>query len=156
MSLPEPSPTGKPERIHPYTRFTILCTVPETPPSDAIVLRFRPMSAQGVLDRAIAEADRSEGKHLHAVSVWADHARPGETREQLIDRLLAASDMQAANNPYYWQCSTAEELVRGGFTFDKDGDDDEPDVHYVVVLGDSPTIEDAKRFVGAFTKETFT
>ena len=135
---------------------TILCTVPNTPPSNAVVLRFRPMSAQGVLDRAVAEADRSEGKHLHAVSVWADDAKPGETREQLINRLLTASQMQAAKNPYYWQCSTAEELIRRGFTFDKDGDDDEPDVHYVVVLGDSPTIEDAERFVDAFTKETFT
>jgi hypothetical protein len=135
---------------------TILCTVPNTPPDDAVVLRFRPMSAQGVLDRAIAEADRSEGNHLHAVSVWADHLSPGETREQLIDRLIAASKMRAANNPYYWECSTAEELVRKGFTFDKDGDEDEPDVHYVVVLGDTPTIEDANRFVGAFTKEPFT
>jgi hypothetical protein len=114
------------------------------------------MSPQGVLDRAITEADRSEGKHLPAVSVWADNANAGETREQLINRLLAASEMQAANNPYYWQCSTAEELIRRGFTFDKDGDDDEPEVHYVVVLGNSPTIDDAKRFVTAFTKETFT
>jgi hypothetical protein len=130
--------------------------VPNTPPDDAVVLRFRPMSAKGVLDRAITEADRSEGKHLHAVSVWADNANAGETREQLIARLLAASQMQAANNAYYWQCSTAEELVRRRFTFDKDGDDDEPDVHYVVVLGDSPTIEDAERFVEAFSKEAFT
>ena len=56
----------------------------------------------------------------------------------------------------YWECSTAEELVHRRFTFDKDGDDDEPDVHYVVVLGDSPTLEDAKRLVEAFTRETFT
>ena len=74
--------------------------MPNTPPPDAVVLRFRPMSPQGVLDRAIAEADRSEGKHLHAVSVWADRARSGETREQLINRLLAASQMRAASNPY--------------------------------------------------------
>jgi hypothetical protein len=137
-------------------RVTILCTVPNTPPSDAVVLRFRPMSAQGVLDRAITEADRSEGKRLYAVSVWADNVNAGETRQQLIGRLLAASQMRAASNPYYWECSTAEELVRRRFTFDKEGDNDEPDVHYVVVLGDPPTIEDAKRFVEAFTKETFT
>lgn len=134
---------------------TTLSTVPNTPADDAIVLRFRPMSPQGVLDRAIAEADRTEGNHLHAVSVWADNANAGETRDQLIARLLAASEMRAASNPYYWECSTAEELIRRHFTFDKDGDDDEPDVHYVVVLGDQPTLEDAKRFVEAFTKKPF-
>ncbi|MGA7134015.1 MAG: hypothetical protein WBZ15_17030 [Mycobacterium sp.] len=130
--------------------------MPNTPPSDAVVLRFRPMSPQGVLDRAITEADRSEGKRLYAVSVWADNTNPGETREQLIARLLAASEMRAASNAYYWECSTAQELVRRRFTFDKDGDDDEPEVHYVVVLGEPPTLDDAQRFVEAFTKETFT
>ena len=40
-----------------------------------------------------------------------------------------------------------------GFTFEKDEYDGEPEEHYSVVLGDSPTLEDAKRFVAAFTKE---
>jgi len=47
------------------------------------------MSAQRVLERAAQDARRSDGKGHHTASVWADRARRGETREQLIDRLLA-------------------------------------------------------------------
>ncbi len=65
-----------------------------------------------------------------------------------------SSPTKSIAEPAYYFGDTP--LVCRGFTFDKDGDDGEPDVHYVVVLGDSPTIEDAKRFVAAFSKETFT
>ncbi|MGO9286205.1 MAG: hypothetical protein ACLP75_25435 [Mycobacterium sp.] len=114
------------------------------------------MSAERVLARAAQDARRSDGKGHHTASVWADRARPGETREELIDRLLAISELHgvvATNNPDYWRCSTARELTDNRFTFEKDGWPGEPDEHYSVVLGSPPQLEDAQRFVSAFTKE---
>lgn len=50
-------------------------------------------------------------------------------------------------------CTTAQKLLDLGFSFEKDGYDGEPNEHYSVILGDPPTLEDAERFVSAFTKE---
>jgi hypothetical protein len=130
--------------------------VPDEPRADAVVLRFSPMSPQGVLDRAAKDARRSEGNGHHTASVWADHARPGEEREQVLARILDATELHGldpARNPSLWWCSSAQELLDRSFTFEKDHYDGEPEQHYSVVLGYPPTLEDAQRFVEAFTKE---
>ncbi len=128
----------------------------DAPRPDAVVLRFTPMSAEGVLKRAGLDARRPEGKGHYTASVWADHAAEGETEADVVARLLAASELHglaADNNRKYWMCSTAQKLFDQGFTFEKDDYPDEPREHYSVVLGDSPGIEDAQRFVGEFSKE---
>lgn len=66
---------------------------------------------------------------------------------------MAAYGLAAHRNPHYWWCTTAQELLDLGFSFVKDGYRDEPEAHYSVVLGAPPTLEDADRFVAAFTKE---
>lgn len=126
------------------------------PRADAVVLRFTPMSAEGVLHRAELDARRSGGKGHYTASVWADHAAEAEQTSDVIARLLAATELHglaASRNPRYWWCAPAHELIDRGFTFEKDGYDGEPAEHYSVILGDPPTLEDAERFVSAFTKE---
>jgi hypothetical protein len=133
-----------------------LLNVPNEPHPEAVVIRFTPMSPQGVLHRAELGARRSDGKGHHTASVWADRARPGETREQVIVRLLAVTELHGldpARNPHLWWCSSAQKLLAERFTFEKDGYDGEPDEHYSVILGYPPTLGDAERFVAAFTKE---
>jgi hypothetical protein len=114
------------------------------------------MSPEGVLKRAELDARRSTGKGHHTASVWADRARPGETREEVIARLLAVTELHGldpARNTHLWWCSSAQKLLAEGFTFEKDEEDGEADEHYSVILGYPPTLDDAKRFVAAFTKE---
>ena len=126
------------------------------PDPDALVLRFRPMSAERVVARAAQDARRSDGKGHHTASVWAAKARECEERNALIDRLLAVTELNGVNpdtNPDFWFCSTAREITDLGFRFEKDEYPDEPAEHYSVILGDPPTEEDARRFISAFTKE---
>lgn len=114
------------------------------------------MSPEGVLKRAELDARRSTGKGHYTASVWADHARPGETREQVITRLLEVTQLHGldpARNPHLWWCSSAQRLLDDGFAFEKDEEDGEADEHYSVILGSPPTLVDTKRFVAAFTKE---
>ena len=114
------------------------------------------MSPEGVLNRAKLDARRSTGKGHHTASVWAAHAERGETRDQVISRLLQVTELHGldpARNVHLWWCASAQDLLDRGFTFEKDEYDGEPEEHYSVVLGDPPTLEDAKRFVAAFTKE---
>jgi hypothetical protein len=121
-----------------------------------VVLRFTPMSPEGVLNRAGLDARRSTGKGHYTASVWADHARPGETREQVIARLLGVTELHGldpARNQHLWWCSSAQKLLDERFVFEKDDEDGEADEHYSVILGNPPTLEDTKRFVKAFTKE---
>jgi hypothetical protein len=130
--------------------------VPNEPHASAVVIRFTPMSPEGVLKRAELDARRSTGKGHYTASVWADHARPGETREQVIMRLLAATELHGldpARNPNLWWCSSAQKLLDQDFVFEKDEEDGEADEHYSVILGYPPTLEDAERFVAAFTRE---
>jgi len=131
--------------------------VPNQPRVDAVVLRFSPMSAEGVLARAERDSRRSGGPGLHTASVWADHpANPTESRDRVIQRVLAVTEMSGCDpsrNPNFWWCSTAQELIDRGFSFIKDGWPGEPSEHYSVVLGHPPELADAKRFVGAFVKE---
>lgn len=88
--------------------------------------------------------------------MWADHARDNETRETLIARLLDVTEINgfdAKRNKKYWWCSSAAELIALGFSFIKDEYPGEPEEHYSVVLGQSPTMDDAQRFVDAFRME---
>ena len=75
--------------------------------------------------------------------------------EAVIARLLDAQmhGLDAARNPHLWWCSSAQTLLDERFVFEKDDEDGEADEHYSVILGNPPTLEDAKRFVQAFTKE---
>lgn len=120
-------------------------------PEDAVVIRFRPTDPQSVLNSAEKEARRTGGRW--AASVFADRPEPGESQEQVIARLLSASELSGIDpgkNARYFVCTQAKELLDRGFTFWKDEDDDELREHYSVVLGESPTLEDAVNFLGAF------
>jgi hypothetical protein len=46
------------------------------PHPDAVVLRFTPMSPEGVLKRAGLDARRSSGKGHHTASVWFSGTQP--------------------------------------------------------------------------------
>ena len=130
--------------------------MPNAPSPDAVVLRFSPMSANGILHRATLDARRSDGKGHFTASVWSDHAHADETIDDVITRLLRATELHgliAHRNPHYWWCTTAHTLLDRGFEFEKDEYDGEPDEHYSVILGDPPTLEDTERFVTAFIKE---
>lgn len=120
-------------------------------PDDAVVIRFRPTDPERVLASAEKEHRRT-GRY--GCSVFAVQPFEGETESQVIARLLAAADlvgMTVDRHNKYWVCTRAKELLTEGFTFCKDGDDDELPEHYSVVLGAEPTIEDAERFLSAFS-----
>lgn len=120
------------------------------------MIRFTPVTAERVLARAKQDARRSGGKGKFTASVFADHARGDEAREELIRRLLRASELEGIapeRNPHYWRCSTAQELLDRGFTFDKDEYPGERPEHYSVILGENPQLEDAQRFLDAFAKD---
>lgn len=130
--------------------------MPSEPDPNALVLRFRPMSAERLVARAAQDARRSDGKGHHTASVWVAAQRPGEDRSDVVLRLLALTELYGVNpqtNPDFWFCSTASQITELGFRFEKDEYTGEPEEHYSVVLGDPPTEEDAQRFVSAFTKE---
>jgi len=121
-------------------------------PDDALVIRFPPVAPEGVLRGAQKEARRTGG--LHRLSVFAGVARDEETEAQLVDRLLAASEVAGINpatNRKYFVCVRADELLSRGFTFWKDDEDEEelPE-HYNVDLGPEPGLADAERFGEAF------
>ncbi|BBZ22145.1 hypothetical protein MHIB_05630 [Mycolicibacter hiberniae] len=74
----------------------------------------------------------------------------------MVARLLAATELHGLcpeRNLHLWWCSSARTLTELGFSFEKDRYAGEPEEHYSVVLGHPPTMEDAERFVAAFTKE---
>jgi len=121
------------------------------PDPNAMVLRFRPTQPEAVLTSAQKEF-RNSGRWL--VSVWVDAAREGEAEADVILRLLAASEiggMEAANNPRYYVCASAQELIDRGFAFVKDGYDEEPELHFSVDMGPDPDIETVERFLEPFT-----
>jgi len=119
-------------------------------PPDALVMRFTPVQAAAVLNKA-AQEHRRTGHYR--VSVFAAVARQGESVEAVEARLLRASELghiDPASNLKYFTCR-AGALLERGFTFWKyDDDPDELPEHYSVDLGDSPTLDDAGRFLGAF------
>ena len=109
-------------------------------PRDAIVIRFRPTDPETVFKRAERDSRRSGTWRL---SVFADVQRRGETEQDTINRLLAVSELsgiKAADNPRYFVCVRAEELLSRSFVFVKDGDEDERPEHYSVDLGSEPTV----------------
>lgn len=119
-------------------------------PGDALVIRFRPTSPDSVLKRASNEFLRTS---RHGASVFVTVRRAGETDAAMRRRLLGVAElsgMAPENHPKYYVCANAEELIRRGFVFYKDGDDDERDEHYSVDLGAEATRDDAERFLGAF------
>ena len=61
--------------------------------------------------------------------------------------------MSPESHPKFYVCTEADELIRRGFVFYKEGDDDEMDEHYCVSLGAPATREDAVRFLEAFEIE---
>ncbi len=118
----------------------------------ALVIRFSPSRADRVLDRAQAAHEESGRWEL---SVFADVTRATENSEDLLARLLAAAKLHGIvlqNNKYYWRCTHAAELLGLGFTFAKGGTPDERPEHWNVELGDSPTIDDVRRFLEPFTQ----
>jgi hypothetical protein len=120
-------------------------------PGEAIVIRFRPTTPDSVLRSAEKEARRTGGRF--GLSVFAAVARAGETSQEVISRLLKASELggiDSESNPKYFVCTRTEELLSRGFTFCKDGDDDEVAEHYTVDLGPQPSLEDVNRFLEVF------
>lgn len=118
-------------------------------PRNAVVIRFKPISTEGLLKSAVREYRRIE---RYRVSVFASAARPGESFEVVEARLLEASELggiDPARNDQYFTC-VAGQLLDRGFTFWKDDDLDELAEHYSVDLGERPTLEDVGRFRGAF------
>ena len=118
--------------------------------ADALVIRFRPTAADSVWRSAEKEFKRIGRYRL---SVFADVPVEGETDFELRVRLLRASELRIdpAGNPKYFVCARAGDLLDRGFTFWRDGDDDEEaDEHYSVDLGTAPTVEDVERFLEAF------
>ena len=121
-----------------------------SPSPDALVIRFRPITAAAVLSSAQKEARRS-GKYR--ISVFADAPRVDETEDSLIDRLLRASELTGVSrdgNPKYWLCARAGELLVLGYAFVKDGYDSEIPEHYSIDLGQGPTVEDTQLLVAQF------
>lgn len=118
---------------------------------DALVIRFTPVTAENVL----ARAERAYRRRGHwASSVFVGVKTDGEDDDALRARLLAASelhDLAPERNRKYWVCARAGDLLELGFVFMKDGDEDEAPEHFSVRLGDSPSLEDVERFLGAFT-----
>ncbi len=58
---------------------------------------------------------------------------------------------EPANNPKYYVCASARELLDRGFAFVKDGYDEEPELHFSVDMGPDPNIETVERFLEPFT-----
>ncbi|MGW4848235.1 hypothetical protein [Nocardia brasiliensis] len=128
--------------------------MPDVDPN-ALVIRFRPMQPQALLDRAARDARRLDGPGKHTASVWCGVHEPGESDEDLRRRILditVDNGMDAVRNSQYWACARAGDLHERGFSFIKDGYDDEPDAHYSVVLGEPPTLHDVERFLEPFER----
>ena len=119
-------------------------------PDNAIVIRFRPTMPESVLNWARKEYRRT-GRYR--VSVFADAPREGEDDQAVIDRLLKVSQLMGIDpcgNKKFYVCARASELADRGFTFHKDGDEDEADEHYSVDLGADPSVDDVVRFLDPF------
>ena len=61
------------------------------------------------------------------------------------------SGIDPKGNKKYFVCTQAAELLSRGFTFWKDGDDEEQDEHYSVDLGADATRDDVVRFLSVFS-----
>jgi hypothetical protein len=120
-------------------------------PGEAIVIRFRPTDPERVLQSAEKEARRTSGRF--GLSVFAAAACEGESSQDVIRRLLKASELggiDPRSHPKYFVCARAEQVLNMGFTFWKDGDDDEVAEHYTVNLGAELSLEVVGRFLEVF------
>lgn len=81
------------------------------------------------------------------------HKRDDEDDDAVIQRLLGVSELAGVDpsrNKRFYVCAAAAELKKLNFTFYKDEDDDEPEEHYSVDLGQDPTVDDVVRFLRPF------
>ena len=130
----------------------MLVPLPADLPGDAIVVRFPPATAEGALRRAERDSRLSGAYRL---SVFVGVAQGGEGNDEVIERLLRASELSIdpVSNRKFFVCSRADRLAREGFTLVKDGYEGELAEHFSVDLGPGPTLEDVQRFLGAFDQE---
>jgi hypothetical protein len=121
-------------------------------PGDALVIRFAPVTAAKVLEKAERLARVSDGAYL--ASVFVGLPRDGETDDQRLARVLAATqtDFDPKKNRNVFVCTRADSLLSRNFAFVKDGYEGEIPEHYSVDLGSAPTLEDAQRFLDAFER----
>ena len=73
----------------------------------------------------------------------------------MITRLLDAAEVTGilrANNPKYWFCQEAANLLDDGFRFVKDGYPGEVPEHWSIDLGNAPSVQDTEKFAGHFTQ----
>jgi hypothetical protein len=117
---------------------------------DALVIRFRPTDPDRVAILAEKE-HRVTGRY--GLSVFADTARSGEDTGALIDRLLAAAELDGIatdKNPKFYLCSAASELLSLPVRFYKyTNDDTEVAEHYSADLG-GPEPDRVVRFLDPF------
>jgi hypothetical protein len=100
---------------------------PAEVPRDAVVIRFRPTEPDAVWNWACKE-HRRIGRHR--LSVFAAVRLKRETQQDVIDLLLRASELAGIDperNKKYCVCTSAAEVLDLGFTFWRDGDDEERD-----------------------------
>jgi hypothetical protein len=102
----------------------------------------------------LRQADKAR-RHMgrNRLSVFVDKRRDGENEADLVTRLLNAAEVSnilRANNPKYWFCRTASDLLDDGFIFAKDGYDGEVPEHWSIDLGENPTVADTTRLAGHF------
>ncbi|MGV8874265.1 MAG: hypothetical protein ACOH2Q_17155 [Rhodococcus sp. (in: high G+C Gram-positive bacteria)] len=125
----------------------------ESPNSDALVIRFKPMQPEAVLRRAALDARRIDGPGEHTASVWCAVRADDESEEQARRRVLqvtADNGLNADKNKKFWVCTYVRELRDRGFVFIKDGYEGEPEAHFSVILGNPPTLDDVERFIEPF------
>ncbi len=103
----------------------------------------------------LAQAEKAHRHNGHfRLSVFADKLREGEEEAALIDRLLDAAEVSGilrANNPKYWFCQRAGDLLDDGFKFVKDGYPGEVPEHWSIDLGNTPSLHDTEKLAGHLT-----
>jgi len=120
------------------------------PTRNATVIRFSPIGAEAILKKA-GQAHRHCGAHL--VSVFASDPYPDENQDEVVARILAASELQDVKpetNKKFWWLAEAGLLYDSGYSLRKYGFEGEIPEHFSIDLGNSPTIEDAKRISELF------
>jgi len=103
-----------------------------------IVIRFRPFSAEKLLQRAHSDQKRTGYPGL---SVFTAAAHVGETFDAVVHRLINVAAMEGinpeANRDYHH--TEAGKLLEAGFKFRKDGYATEPAEHFSVDLEEAST-----------------
>lgn len=121
------------------------------PSRDAIVLRFSPVSAAAMLRKA-EQAYRDCG--AYRLSVFASEQWDEETEDDVVQRILAASELQnisPESNQKFWFLSEAGKIYDLGHKLVKYGFEGEIAEHYSVDLGKSATLDDTERIAALFS-----